>query len=246
MGPGGRADRGRRSRRAATPASQRPVDRPTPEDELRPRAAQRPLDPVPRRADARSRRRGRTPGPRARDRLAGVGPGADGPPDHALHGRSGRAVRADRHRRSRPGPGDRQPGRAQAAGPARVDLPDRARPARRRHERPRPRPGRRQRDRRGHERSDARRPPEGRGQPRPRRRRSARWGRRRAGRDGLADPRPAQVGADPRGGLRRAGRARVRRRRDRTTRGRGDGAAAVGAGRGRSHEAGVPGPEDLE
>ena len=36
-----------------------PVDRPAPEDELRPRPAQRPVDPVPRRADARPRRRRR-------------------------------------------------------------------------------------------------------------------------------------------------------------------------------------------
>ncbi len=49
------------------------------------------------------------------------------------------------------------PGRAQAARPARVDLPDRARPARRRSDRARPAAGRRQRDR-GHDRRRRRRP----------------------------------------------------------------------------------------
>ncbi len=54
--PGRRADRGGRPRGAAPAAGEHPVDRPAPEDELRPRPAQRPVDPVPRRADARSRR----------------------------------------------------------------------------------------------------------------------------------------------------------------------------------------------
>ena len=66
LGPRRRADRGGRPRRAARPAGERPVDRPAPEDELRPRPAQRSVDPVPRRADARARRVGRPGRPRAR------------------------------------------------------------------------------------------------------------------------------------------------------------------------------------
>ena len=46
-------------RRAAAPARQHAVHRPAPEDELGPRPAQRPVDPVPRRADAGPRRRRR-------------------------------------------------------------------------------------------------------------------------------------------------------------------------------------------
>ena len=68
-----RADRGRRPRGAAAAARQQPVDRPAPEDELRPRPAQRPLDPLPRRADPRPRRVGGARRPRARPRLAGGG-----------------------------------------------------------------------------------------------------------------------------------------------------------------------------
>ena len=51
------ADRGGRAERAAAPARQHPVHRPAPEDEHGPRPAQRPVDPVPRRADAGPRRR---------------------------------------------------------------------------------------------------------------------------------------------------------------------------------------------
>ena len=66
LAPGRRADRGGRPRRAAPAAGQHAVDRPAPEDELRARPAQRPVDPLPRRADARPRRRRRALGPRAR------------------------------------------------------------------------------------------------------------------------------------------------------------------------------------
>ena len=55
--PGRRADRGGRAPRPAPAARQHAVDRPAPEDEHGPRPAQRPVDPVPRRADARPRRR---------------------------------------------------------------------------------------------------------------------------------------------------------------------------------------------
>ena len=104
------------------------------------------------------------------------------------------------------------PGRAQAARPARVDLPDRARPARRRHGGPRPAARRRQRQRRDLRRERRRgSAPDRRGQPGPRRGCRARRRGRGAGRDRLADPRPAQVRADPRGGLRRARRSRLRR-----------------------------------
>ena len=46
-------------------------------------------------------------GPRAGHVLEGRGPRPDGPADDPLHGRGGRAVRADRHRRPRPDPGHR-------------------------------------------------------------------------------------------------------------------------------------------
>ena len=137
LAPGRRADRGGRPRRAAPAARQHAVDRPAPEDELRPRPAQRPVDPLPRRADARPGRRRGPLDPRARGRLEGRGPGPDGPAHDPLHGRGRRAVRADRDRRPRPDPRDRHARRAQAARPARVDLPARARPPRRRRRRAR-------------------------------------------------------------------------------------------------------------
>ena len=132
LAPGRRADRGGRARRAARAAGQHAVDRPAPEDELRPRPAQRPVDLLPRRADARPRRRRGPLRPRAGPRLEGRGPRPDGPADDPLHGRGRRAVRADRDRRPRPDPRARHAGRAEAPRPARIDLPDRARPARRR------------------------------------------------------------------------------------------------------------------
>ena len=70
---GRRADRGGRHAGPAAPARQHPVDRPAPEDEHGPRPAQRPVDPVPRRADARPRRRRRPRDPRPRARLEGGG-----------------------------------------------------------------------------------------------------------------------------------------------------------------------------
>ena len=161
LAPGRRADRRGRAGGAAPAAGERPVHRPAPEDELRPRPAQRSVDPVPRRADPRSRRRGRPVRPRADRRLAGRGARPDDPAHDPLHGRGGRAVRTDRHRRSRPDPGDRHAGRAEAAGPARVDLPARARPARRRAGRPGPPARRRQRDR-----GDGRQRRQGRRRPR--------------------------------------------------------------------------------
>jgi ABC-2 type transport system ATP-binding protein len=86
------------------------------------------------------------------------------------------------------------PAEAQAARPARVDLPDRAGPARRRNRGARPAARRRQRhgrDLRGWSRS--RSAPDHRGQPGPGRGRCA-WRRGRGpGRDRLAHPRPAQV-----------------------------------------------------
>ena len=136
LAPRRRAHRRRRHGPRARAAGQHPVHRPAPEDELRARPAQRPVDPVPRRADPRPRRRRRPPGPRAGRRLEGGRPGPDGPADDPLHGRGRRAVRAHRHRRPRPDPGHRHARRAQEARPARVDLPARARP-------PRWRPGRR-------------------------------------------------------------------------------------------------------
>ena len=114
------------------PAGQHPVHRPAPEDEHRPRPAQRPVDPVPRRADAGPGRRRRAVDPRARARLEGGRARPDRPAHDPLHGRGRRAVRADRDRRPRPDPRDRHARRAEAARPARVDLPARARPARRR------------------------------------------------------------------------------------------------------------------
>ncbi len=132
LAPGRRADRGGRARGAEGAAGQHAVDRPAPEDELRPRPPQRPVDLLPRRADARPRRRRRPLRPRAGPRLEGGGPGPDGPPDDPLHGRGRRALRPDRDRRPRPDPRPRHARRAEAARPARVGLPPRARPARRR------------------------------------------------------------------------------------------------------------------
>ena len=117
---------------AARPARQHAVHRPAPEDELRARPPQRPVDLLPRRADARPGRRRRAPGPRAGPRLEGGGARPDGPAHDPLHGRGGRAVRPHRHRRPRPHPGHRHPDGAEEAGPARIDLPPRARSARRR------------------------------------------------------------------------------------------------------------------
>ena len=71
-------------------------------------------------------------GPRARRRLEGGRARPDRPADDPLHGRGRRAVRAHRHRRPRPDPGHRHARGAQEARPARVDLPARARPPRRR------------------------------------------------------------------------------------------------------------------
>ncbi len=70
--------RRRRDGRRARAAGQHPVHRAAPEDEHRARAAQRPMDPVPRRADARPRRRRRPPGPRAGRGLEAGGPRPDG------------------------------------------------------------------------------------------------------------------------------------------------------------------------
>ena len=117
------------------PAGQHALDRPAPEDELRPRPAQRPVDLLPRRADARPRRLRRPLGPRAGPRVEGRRARADGPAHDPLHGRGRRALRADRDRRPRPDPRPRHARRAEAPRPARVDLPARARPARRRRRR---------------------------------------------------------------------------------------------------------------
>ena len=84
LGTRRRADRGHRSRRPAAAARQHAVHRPAPEDEHGTRPAQRPVDPVPRRADARPRRRRGPLDPRARPRLEGRGPGADRPADDPL------------------------------------------------------------------------------------------------------------------------------------------------------------------
>ena len=156
--------------RAAAPARQHAVHRPAPEDELRPRPAQRPVDPVPRRADAGPRRRRRALDPRARPRLEGRRPGPHGPAHHPLHGRGRRAVRADRDRRPRPDPGHRHARRAEAAGPAGVDLPARARPPRRRARAAGQAARRRVRGARRRQRHGG--SPAGRGQPRPRGRRA--------------------------------------------------------------------------
>ena len=132
------ADRGGRAERAAAPARQHAVHRAAPEDEHGPRPAQRPVDPVPRRADAGPGRRRGAVDPRARPRLEGGRARPDRPAHDPLHGRGRRAVRADRDRRPRPDPRDRHARRAQAARPARVDLPARARPPRRRRRAARP------------------------------------------------------------------------------------------------------------
>ena len=92
--------------------------------------------------------------PRADHGVAGRRARSDGPAHHPLHGRGRRDVRAHRHRRSRPGPGHRHPGRAQAARPERIHLPARARPARRRPGRLARLPGRRQRRRGDRHRAD--------------------------------------------------------------------------------------------
>ena len=128
----GRADRPGRPRRAAAAARQRPLDRPAPEAQPCPRLRQRPVDPLPRRADPRPRRgRGaRRAGPLPQ--LAGGGAGADGAPHDPLHGRGRRALRPRRHRGPRPDPGPRHAGRAQAARPEGVALPDRGGPPSRR------------------------------------------------------------------------------------------------------------------
>ena len=132
LAPRRRAHRRRGHGPRARAAGQHAEHRPAPEDELRARPAQRPVDPVPRRADPRPRRRRGPPGPRAGRRLEGGRPRPDGPADDPLHGRGRRAVRAHRHRRPRSDPGHRHARGAQEARPARVDLPARARPARRR------------------------------------------------------------------------------------------------------------------
>ena len=130
LAPGRRADRRGRDGGAARAARQHPVHRPASADELRPRPAQRPVDLLPRRADARPGRGRRSRRPRAGPRVEGRGPRPDGPSHDPLHAGGRRALRQDRDRRPRPDPRPRQPGRAQAPGPARERLPPRARPAR--------------------------------------------------------------------------------------------------------------------
>ena len=189
---------------------QHAVHRPAPEDELRARPAQRPVDPVPRRADARPGRRRGPRDPRPGARLEGGRARPDGPADHPLHGRGRRAVRADRHRRPRPDPRHRHARRAQEARPARVDLPARGRPSRRRRRRARaaarawcPRRSRRDRRTAEQQRVAVNLVLEEDGRSAASSARSAAW---------AAHPRPAQVRAHPRGRVRRARRPRLRRR----------------------------------
>ena len=214
--PGRGAHRGGQPPGPAPPAGRHAVDRPAPEDELRARPPQRPVDLLPRRADPGPGRLGRPGGPRAHPRVAGRRPGPDRPADDPLHGRGRRDVRADRDRRPRQDPRDRQPGRAQAARPDRVDHPPRARPARWRPRRPRPPARRRQRRGRDRDRAGGWRGRPDRGdQPGPRRTGGARRCRRRAGRPRAADRVAAHRRAEPRGRLHRARRPRVRRCRQR-------------------------------
>ena len=83
------------------PARQRALHRPAPEAQPGPGPRQRPVDPLPRRADPGPRRRRGARRPRPLPQLAGGGPRADGPPHHPLHGRGRRALRPGRDRRSR-------------------------------------------------------------------------------------------------------------------------------------------------
>ena len=108
------------------------VHRPAPEDEHGPRAAQRPVDPVPRRAHARPRRRRGSPIRELIIDWRAAVPGRTvlltthymAEADELCE----RIAIVDRGRILAIG----TPARAEAARPARVDLPDRARPARRR------------------------------------------------------------------------------------------------------------------
>ncbi len=86
LAPRRRAHRSDRLQRPGAAARQHALDRPAPEDELRARPPQRPVDPLPRRADARARCGGGTLRPRARDGLEGGRAWPDGPADDPLHG----------------------------------------------------------------------------------------------------------------------------------------------------------------
>ena len=146
--------------------------------------------------------------------VEGRGARPHGAADDPLHGRGRAALRPHRHRGSRQDPGARHAGGAAPSRAGRVDLPHRARPAaaerwHRRHRRAAGRalggPRRRGADRRG------RVGPRG-AQGRPRRRLGADQRRHRGRRARVAPRRPCQVGAEPRGRLRRARRPRIRRR----------------------------------
>ena len=191
----GRADRPRGAGRAAAAAGQRALHRPAPEAEPRPGLHQRPVDPLPGRADARP---GRGRGPRRAGplpQLAGGRAGPDRAPHDPLHGRGRRALRPRRDRRPRPDPGPGHAGRAQAARPEGVALPDRGGPASRRDGRPGPAARRPVgRARRGGARG--RLPGRRRGEPRPGRgRRAGRGGggaRRERARGCAASPSPSR------------------------------------------------------
>ena len=150
-------------------------------------------------------------------------------------------MRADRDRRSRPDPGHRHAGRTEAAGPARIDVPAGAGPARRRAGGARPTARRRERGRR------RRTATAGRGPTRQTVAINLSLAEDGAlggvvgalGGAGLAHRRAAQVGADARGRVRRARRARLRRTED----GAGPAARAGAAGRGRRRPH-VPGEPD--